>query len=370
ASILPGPEAMQLATYLGRWLHGTSGGIVAGLFFFLPAVGLLLLLSWLAAAHAEVNVVAGVLYGVQPVVIGVVADAVVRIGRRALRPRGLVVFSALAFVALYAFQIPFPAVVVAAGLAGILVQRFKPGLLGKASHGGAHQAENVAAPSLRRNVSLVGLWALLTALPLLVFLLWPGRESVFFKETAFFTWAAYVTIGGAYAVLSLVADQAVNAYGWLTAPQMVQGLGLAESTPGPLIMVVQYVGFLGAYNHAGGLAPGAAGTIGALATTYVTFLPSFMFIFIGAPYIDLLAGNRAIIAALTAVTAAVVGVIASLGVFFATKVLLPEAGGFDWFAAVVAVAAFVAAWRFRWPTHLLVGAGILLGILKVFVQQA
>ncbi|MSQ13053.1 MAG: chromate efflux transporter [Dehalococcoidia bacterium] len=375
ATILPGPEAMQLATYLGRRLHGTTGGIVAGLFFFLPAVSLLLLLSWLAVAHKDVTVVEGALYGVQPVVIAIVAEAVIRIGRRALRPRGLVGFALAAFLALYLLHIPFPAVVAAAALLGLAIQRFWPRLLARS--GGAHAAaadqEDQASqtpPTLRRNLGLIALWLALTGIPFLAIWLWQGRGTTLFQETRFFTWAAFVTFGGAYAVLSLVADQAVNVYGWLTGPQMVQGLALAESTPGPLIMVLQYVGFLGAYNHPGALSPWAAGTAGALTTTYVTFVPSFMFIFLGAPYIDLLAGNKRIAAALTAVTAAIVGVIANLGVFFATKVVTPESKGFDWFAAVVATTAFVAVVRFKLPIHVLIVAGVALGIIKVFIARA
>ncbi|MSP78057.1 MAG: chromate efflux transporter [Dehalococcoidia bacterium] len=371
ATLLPGPEAQQVATYIGWRLHGTLGGLVAGTFFVLPAVTILLVLSWLAAAHANVTVVAGALYGVQPVVIGIVAEAVVRIGRRALRPRALVGIAVAAFVAIYFLHIPFPLIVATAALIGLLAQRFTPALFQAPGRG-----ETIAAPVEKvppfwpRALKILAVSAAIWAIPVGAILLWQGADSTLFREARFFTWAAFITFGGAYAVLSFVADQAVNVYGWLSGAQMVQGLGLAESTPGPLIMVLQYVGFFGGYNNPGTLNPLLSGVLGALTTTFVTFLPSIMFVFLGAPYIELLGRNKRIATAMTAVTAAVVGVIANLGMFFATKVLFPATGGFDWFAALAAPIAFIAAWRFKVPLHVLVIAGIVTGITKLLIQQA
>src|SRR5918998_1199145 len=365
--LLPGPEAQQVATYIGWRLHGTLGGIVAGSFFVIPSIFVLLLLSYLAVAHSDVPAIRGLLYGVQPVVIAIVVEAVMRIGKRALGHPAL-----WAFAALYFLGVPFPLVVVAAAVGGVVLQRFVPQAFRGGGHGGAEEESAVdragpsARPSMLRNLRLVGTFAVLWALPVGAIWLWRGGDEVLLREALFFTGAAFVTFGGAYAVLSYISNVAVNDYGWLTADQMVQGLGLAESTPGPLIMVTQYVGFLGAWNRAPeGCAPLLYGTLGGLLTTYVTFLPCFMFIFLLAPYIELLAGNEKIRAALTGVTAAVVGVIANLAVFFAGRVLFPDGvslQGLDVFALVVAVASFVVLQRFKVPIYVMVPIGALLGM--------
>ncbi len=372
--LLPGPEAQQVATYIGWRLHGTLGGIVAGSFFVIPSIFVLLLLSWLAVAHSDVPAVRGLLYGVQPVVIAIVVEAVMRIGRRALGHASLGAFAVAAFVALYFLSVPFPLVVVAAAVGGIVLQRFVPGAfrqVGRGPDGGEEEAAVDRAaprgrPSVLRNLRLIGTFLVLWAVPVGAVWIWRGGEDVLVQEALFFTGAAFVTFGGAYAVLSYISNVAVNGYGWLTADQMVQGLGLAESTPGPLIMVTQYVGFLGAWKEAPeGFDPLVYGTLGALLTTYVTFLPCFMFIFLLAPYIELLAGNEKIRAALTGVTAAVVGVIANLAVFFAGRVLFPDGvslGGLDVFALVVAVASFVVLQRFKVPIYVMVPVGAVLGM--------
>ncbi len=371
--LLPGPEAQQVATYIGWRLHGTLGGIVAGSFFVIPSIFVLLLLSWLAVAHSDVPAVRGLLYGVQPVVIAIVVEAVMRIGKRALGHAALWAFAVAAFVALYFLSVPFPLVVVAAALGGVVLQRFVPQAFRGGGHGAAEEESAVdragpaARPSALRNMRLVGIFVVLWAVPVGALWAWRGGDDVLVREALFFTGAAFVTFGGAYAVLSYISNVAVNGYGWLTADQMVQGLGLAESTPGPLIMVTQYVGFLGAWNKAPeGFDPLLYGTLGALLTTYVTFLPCFLFIFLLAPYIELLAGNRRIRAALTGVTAAVVGVIANLAVFFAGRVLFPDGvslRGLDVFALVVAVASFVVLQRFKVPIYVMVPAGALLGMV-------
>ncbi len=372
--LLPGPEAQQVATYIGWRLHGTLGGIVAGSFFVIPSIFVLWLLSYLAAAHSDVPAITGLLYGVQPVVIAIVVEAVLRIGRRTLDHAVLVVFAVLAFVALYFLSVPFPLVVVAAAAGGLVLSRLMPEAFRGRGHGSSAEEEESAIdraassgrPSVLRNVRLLGTFILLWAVPVGVVYLWRGGEDVLVREALFFTGAAFVTFGGAYAVLSYVSDVAVNGYGWLTADQMVQGLGLAESTPGPLIMVTQYVGFLGAWNDPGPFDPLLYGTLGAAITTYATFLPCFLFIFLLAPYIELLANNRHLRAILVGVTAAVVGVIANLAVFFASRVLFPDrvsVGGLDFFALVVAVVSFVVLQRFKVPIYLMVPAGAVVGMV-------
>jgi chromate transporter len=369
--LLPGPEAQQVATYIGWRLHGTLGGIVAGTFFIIPSVFVLLLLSYLAVAYSDVPAITGLLYGVQPVVIAIVVEAMMRIGKRTLNHAVLVAFAVASFVAIYFLSVPFPAVVAAAAILGVLLQRLVPGAFRASGHGAGEEsavdrAGSNSRPSVLRNLRLVGIFVVLWAVPVGAIYLWRGGEDVLLREALFFTGAAFVTFGGAYSVLSYVADVAVNQYGWLTADQMVQGLGLAESTPGPLIMVTQYVGFIGAWNDPGPFSPLLYGTLGALITTYATFLPCFLFIFLLAPYIELLANNRFLQAALIGVTAAVVGVIANLAVYFATQVLFPDGvalGGLDVFALVVAVASFVVLQRFKTPIYLMVPIGAVIGMI-------
>jgi chromate transporter len=371
--LLPGPEAQQVATYIGWRLHGTLGGIVAGSFFVIPSIFVLLLLSYLAVAHSDVPAINGLLYGVQPVVIAIVVEAVIRIGRRTLNHAVLVAFAVLAFVALYFFSVPFPLVVLAAAIGGLLLSRPVPDAFrGGGGHGSSEEEESAVdragsngRPSMLRNLRLLATFLVLWAVPVGAIWIWRGGEDVLVREALFFTGAAFLTFGGAYSVLSYVADVAVNGYGWLTADQMVQGLGLAESTPGPLIMVTQYVGFIGAWNDPGPFSPLLYGTLGALITTYATFLPCFLFIFLLAPYIELLANDRRLRAILIGVTAAVVGVIANLAVYFATQVLFPDGysvGGLDVFALVVAVISFVVLQRFKVPIYLLVPVGALVGM--------
>jgi chromate transporter len=371
--LLPGPEAQQVATYIGWRLNGTLGGIVAGAFFVIPSIFVLLLLSYLAVAHSDVPAINGLLYGVQPVVIAIVVEAVLRIGKRTLNHFILVAFAILAFVALYFLSIPFPLVVVAAAVGGLLLSRAVPEAFGGGGHGSSEEAEAAidraasnGRPSMLRNLRLLGTFFVLWVVPVGALYLWRGGEDVLVSEALFFTGAAFLTFGGAYSVLSYVADVAVNGYGWLTADQMVQGLGLAESTPGPLIMVTQYVGFIGAWNDPGPYSPLLYGTLGAAITTYVTFLPCFLFIFLLAPYIELLANDRRLRAILVGVTAAVVGVIANLAVFFATQVLFPDGvtlTGLDIFALVVAVASFVVLQRFKVPIYLMVPVGAVIGMV-------
>lgn len=382
--LLPGPEAQQVATYLGWRLHGALGGIVAGAFFVIPSIFVLLLLAYLSAALSDVPAINGLLYGVQPVVIAVVVEALMRIGRRTLTHGALAGFAIAAFVAIYFLSVPFPAVVAMAALGGVILARLMPAAVQVQGHSSGEISEEEGAeaqdpssnglPSMERNLCLIGTFAALWALPVGAVWFWRGGEDVLFNEALFFTGAAFVTFGGAYAVLSYISSVAVGGYSWLEASQMVQGLALAESTPGPLIMVTQYVGFLGAYNDPGAYPPALYGTLGGLLTTYVTFLPCFMFIFLLAPYIELLANNARLRAALVGVTAAVVGVIANLAVFFASRVLFPEGenagfvvGRVDLLAVLLAALSFVALRRFGLPIYAVVPAGAVVGMAWVLL---
>lgn len=365
--LLPGPEAQQLATYIGWRMHGTIGGLVAGAFFVIPSIFVLLALSFIAVAYSDVRFVTGLLYGVQPVVVAVVLEAVSRIGKRTLGHPTLVLFAVASFVAIYFLSVPFPLVVALAALGGLLLHNRYPDVFRAKGPGEAEEADDVEPdrpPPMFRNLKLIGVFAVLWAVPVGALYLWRGPDDVLVQEALFFTGAAFVTFGGAYSVLSYISDVAVNGYGWLTADQMVQGLGLAESTPGPLIMVTQYVGFLGAWKLHGPFDPLLYGTLGALTTTYVTFLPCFLFIFLLAPYIELLARNRRLGAALAGVTAAVVGVIVNLAVFFGGRVLFPDGpSSLDLFALAMAVVAFAVLQRFRTPIFILVPIGALIGMV-------
>lgn len=369
--LLPGPEAQQLVTYIGWRLHGTWGGIAAGSLFVIPSIFVMMVLSYLAVAQIDIPAVAAAFYGIQPVVVAVVIEAVLRIGKKALKHRLLYGFAALAFVAIYFFKVPFPYIVAGAAAGGLFLQRGLPKIFCKGTFDAQTRQCRIevetsdkrknASPSFAHVVRVflicLGLWALVVGT------VWGlrGFEDTLTQSALFFTKAAFVTFGGAYAVLSYITEVAVGS-GWLTTPQMLIGLGLAESTPGPLIMVTQYVGFLAAWHLPGDLAPLAAAILGALITTYVTFLPCFFFIFAGAPYIEAMAGNQRIQAALTGVTAAVVGVILNLAVWFGHKVILPN-GGIDLFALIGAAVSLALLQKFHFPVHYLVPVGAAAGII-------
>jgi chromate transporter len=369
--LLPGPEAQQLATYIGWRLHGFWGGIVAGSLFVIPSVFIMLLLAYLAVAHIEIPAVAAAFYGIQPMVVAVVIEAVLRIGQKALNHWVLYLFSALAFIGIFFLKVPFPAIVAAAALGGLFMQDRLPEIFCKGDFDPSTQECRIEEePDLdnKRSKASSGhvlrvflicavLWILVVGAVWIV----RGHQDTLTQIGFFFTKAAFVTFGGAYAVLSYIADVAVSK-GWLTMEQMLIGLGLAESTPGPLIMVTQYVGFLAGWNLPGGLSPLAAGISGALITTYVTFLPCFFFIFAGAPFIESMAGNQRIQAALTGVTAAVVGVILNLAIWFGYKVILPG-GGVDWFALFSAAVSLVLLQKFHFPIQYLIPFGAVTGMI-------
>jgi chromate transporter len=358
--------------YLGWRMHGYRGGAVAGLFFLLPSVLLMLFLSWLAAAHGSVPLVAGMFRGIAGAVVAIVAQALWRIAKKSLKHPVFYGFAAASFLMGYVLNLKFPGIVVAAGLMGLWLGTVRPELF---CPGAVCEAEEEApqrpAGSPWRHVGRValvfaGLW-LAVAMP--VYLLSePG--SIVPKLLAFYSRASFVTFGGAYAVLSYVSDMALR-LSWVTQDQLVLGLGLAETTPGPLIMVTQFVGFLTAWNHPGTLSPLLAGVLGGLVTTYGMFLPSFFLVFCGAPYIEALTANPRLRSALTGITAAVVGVILKLGVVFATAAFWPSGpaggGGFDAFALTVALASGLALWRFNTGVHILVLASAAAGAAWTFL---
>lgn len=363
--LLPGPEAQQLAVYIGWLLHGTRGGLVAGIAFVLPSVFILLALSWIYVAWGSVPLVAALFYGLKPAVVAIVLEAVVRIGKRAFKTGFLVGVAGATLIAHTLLGVPFPVVVLAAGLVGLVAGRTRPELVGLAAHAAPAPARTTAPVSWRRSVAVLAIGGALWSAPIVGFTLWRGTDSVFVREALFFSKAAMVTFGGAYAVLGYIRDVAVEHYRWLDATQMMDGLGLAETTPGPLIMVTQFVGFLGAWHHPEGLSPALAGTLGALVTTWVTFVPCFIWIFLGAPYIERLRGNRHLTAALSAVTAAVVGVIVDLAGVFAYHAFFPQGrlDRLDLYAVSAAILAFVALQRWHFSMPAVIGAAAVLGAM-------
>ncbi|EIM24990.1 chromate efflux transporter [Microvirga lotononidis] len=337
--LLPGPEAQQLATYVGWLMHRTLGGLMAGGLFILPGVVAIMGLSWIYALYGKIGIVAALFFGLKAAVLAIVLEAVLRIGRRALKNRLLIGIAAAAFVAIFFLGAPFPLIVFAAGLIGFFggragLPQFQPG--GNGNGSGSHGdllGEDLpahAAPNARRSLHVAAIWLTLWLVPVLMLLLFLGRADVFSQIAVFFSKMAMVTFGGAYAVLAYVAQQAVDTYGWLRPGEMLDGLGMAETTPGPLIMVLQFVGFMAAFRNAGSLDPLLAGTLGGLLTTWVTFAPCFLWIFLGAPYIEVMRGNRALSGALSAITAAVVGVILNLAIWFGIHTIFGTVQSVTW----------------------------------------
>jgi len=390
--LLPGPEAQQLAVYVGWLMHRTAGGLLAGILFVLPGAVAIMALSVIYALYGNVGFVAALFFGLKAAVLAIVLQAVVRIGRRALRNATTTALAAASFVAIFCFAVPFPAIIAVAGLIGYLGGRARAAAFATGSAhgavGGSHVADSETALgdgvpeharpdrawSLKLGTALLALWLGPTAALLLLL----GPDHVFSDIAVFFSQMAVVTFGGAYAVLAYVAQAAVESYGWLEPGEMLDGLGLAETTPGPLIMVTQFVGFLGAFRDPGTLPPLLAGTLGGLLTTWVTFAPCFLWIFLGAPHVERLRGNRALSAALAAITAAVVGVILNLALWFALHVVFREVASFDAWAlriavpelasldpaaAALAAAALLAAFRFKVGVGLLLAAAAAAGLV-------
>jgi chromate transporter len=369
--VLPGPEAQQLATYIGWLMHRTWGGIVAGGLFVLPSVFILIGLSWIYVTYGNVPLVAGIFYGIKPAVVAIVLAAAWRIGQRALKHPALWALAAAAFVAIFAFDAPFPAIVLAAGIIGYAGGQLAPRIFSggsghgaaKASFGPALIDDDTPTPahalfSWTKLAAYVAAGLALWALVIGGLAMAGGWDGTLAQMGLFFSQAALLTFGGAYAVLPYVYQGAVEHYGWLTGPQMIDGLALGETTPGPLIMVVAFVGYLG------------AGIAGALVATYFTFLPSFVFIFAGAPFVETTHGNLKFSAPLTGITAAVVGVIVNLALFFAWHVFWPQgwAGRFDWVSALVGAVAFVALFRFKAGVMSVIGACALAGLAVTLVR--
>ena len=385
AMLLPGPEAQQLATYIGWLMHGTLGGIIAGVLFVLPSLGILIGLTWVYLAHGDLPVVAGILFGIKPAVTAIVVFAAWRIGSRVLHNRVLWGIAAAAFVAIFAADVPFPLIVLGAALVGYLGGRLAPASFtagaghqaSAADHGPAVIDDQGPPPahtrfSWPRTLAYGGAGLALWGLALAVLWSTQGWSGTLTQMGWFFTKAALVTFGGAYAVLPYVYQGGVETFGWLTGAQMIDGLALGETTPGPLIMVVAFVGFVGAWTREifGPDALVVAGIAGASVATFFTFLPSFLFILVGAPAVEATRHDLTFTAPLTAITAAVVGVILNLAVFFAWHVLWPEASGgapfagrFEWFALLITLAAFVALWRYRVGIIPVILASALAGLL-------
>ena len=388
--LLPGPEAQQLTVYVGWLMHRTWGGLVAGLLFVLPGALAIMALSWVYALYGQLSLVTGLFFGLKAAVLAIVLQAVVRIGARALRNAVMVALAAASFVAIFFFDAPFPAIVLAAGLTGFLGGRldlaaFKGGGHGSASAGQVADADSLLGAEVPAHAhgragglakaALVA--ALLWLGPVAALLLLLGPDHVFSEIALFFSKMAVVTFGGAYAVLAYVAQAAVESFGWLAPGEMLDGLGMAETTPGPLIMVTQFVGFMGAFRAPGELSALVAGTLGGLLTTWVTFAPCFLWIFLCAPYVERIRGNKALSAALTAITAAVVGVILNLAVWFALHLLFREVGSFqggglqvavphwsslDPAALVLTLLAMLAVLRFKLGTLTLLVVAAVLGL--------
>jgi chromate transporter len=375
--LLPGPEAQQLATYIGWLMHRTLGGIMAGGLFILPGIISIMALSYVYAGWGNIPIVVALFFGLKAAVLAIVIEAVVRIGKRALKNQVLIGLAVAAFVGIFFLDIPFPIIVFGAGLIGFIGGRMGVAAFqGGAGHGPSkakgseavvdsllgEQLPEHARPSVARSLKVSAVWLALWLVPVASILWAFGGSNVFSQIAVFFSKMAMVTFGGAYAVLAYVAQQAVEHYHWLKPGEMLDGLGMAETTPGPLIMVLQFVGFMAAFRDPGGLSPMMAGTLGGLLATWVTFTPCFLWIFLGAPYIETLRGNKALSAALSAITAAVVGVILNLAIWFAIHTVFhqtmpvrafplsfdaPVLASVDIWALALSVAAALAIFRFK-----------------------
>jgi chromate transporter len=375
--LLPGPEAQQLAIYIGWLLHKTRGGIVAGAFFVIPSIFVLWILSYIYAAFGNLPWIAAIFYGLKPAVTAIVVAAVIRIGGKALKNEVMWSLAAFAFVAIFFFKVPFPLIVLGAGIIGFAGGRlWQEKFYVISGHDSAAESSVLSdeqesplhtKPSFTRAIRVTIICVALWIIPTVLVGFWRGWESTLFKEGFFFTKAAVVTFGGAYAVLPYVAQEALFHYGWLKPGQMMDGLGLAETTPGPLIMVVQFVGFMGAWQHPEGLSPIVAATIGALLTTWVTFTPCFLWIFLGGPHIEQLRGNVKLATALSAITAAIVGVVLNLAVWFAMHVFFPQPGVIDWFAITLCAIALFGLLRWKWGIIPVVLGSGLVGLIYKFV---
>ncbi|MBN1239531.1 MAG: chromate efflux transporter [Gammaproteobacteria bacterium] len=391
--LLPGPEAQQLATYAGWMLHGTRGGLVAGTLFVLPGFVSILLLSVLYAGFQHIGLVQGLFFGIKAAVLAVVIEAVLRIGKRALKNAYMYAIAAGAFVAIFFLDLPFPLIIATAAFVGFIGSRVKPDKFVVITEHGAASSDAIegartakgrrAQPTLRRTLTVSAICLALWFVPLIALSSALGFDNVFTQIGLFFSKLAVVTFGGAYAVLAYMAQEAVQSYGWLEPGEMLDGLGMAETTPGPLIQVTQFVAFMGAFRNAGGLDPMLAGVLASILATWVTFVPCFLWIFLGAPYVERLQQNRSLSAALSAITAAVVGVIVNLAVWFGMHVVfdeveqlrgygvrlyLPGMETVDFASLALAAGAFVAMLRFRVGMLPVIGTSAALGAFWFLVS--
>jgi len=371
--LLPGPEGQQLATYIGWLMHKTRGGIIAGGLFILPGAIAIMTLSVIYATLGNVGIVAALFFGLKAAVLAIVFQAVVRIGKRSLKSGVMKALAAAAFVAIFFFNVPFPLIVLAAGVIGYVGASLGHSAFANGGHGSSgastdrqsllgEELPEHARSSGRQSLKVLALWLALWLIPIALLFFFVGGSSVFSRIAIFFSEMAVVTFGGAYAVLAYVAQQAVESFHWLRPREMLDGLGMAETTPGPLIIVVQFVGFIAAYREPGSLPPLLAGIYGGLLTLWVTFAPCFLFIFVGAPYIEKLRGNKALTGALSAITATVVGVILNLAIWFAIHTIFhktvpvysygfsferPLVDSLDIWALLLSVSAMIAVFRFK-----------------------
>lgn len=392
--LLPGPEAQQLATYVGWLLHGWRGGVVAGTLFVLPGFLSILVLSVLYAVYQQADLVVALFFGLKAATLAVVVEAVFRIGKKALKNRVMVLLAALTFVGIFFFEVPFPLIVLGAGLVGLAGGRFRPDRFCVIR---GHEApdedsdvvinDHLAAhtrPSWGRTIRVAAILLVLWFGPVALLFGWLGPKHVLTTESVFFGKTAVVTFGGAYAVLAYMAQQAVEVYGWLGPGEMLDGLGMAETTPGPLIQVVQFVGFMGAYRNPEPFDPLTAAILASVVTTWVTFVPCFLWIFLGAPYIERLRGNKILSAGLSAITAAVVGVVLNLAVWFAVHVafghveewrgfglrlLLPDLASADLASIAIALGAFIAMFKLKWNMILTLGVAAAVGSVYAFILR-
>ncbi|HUR46945.1 MAG TPA: chromate transporter, partial [Candidatus Saccharimonadales bacterium] len=358
--------------------------IAAGTLFVLPSAIILWVLSFVYVSYGKLGWVAAIFYGLKPAVLGIVAAAVIRIGNKALKNPVMWSVAGATFLAIFFLKVPFPLIIGLAALLGLIGGRFwkeKFLVVRPATNDVGAPPEQEAVlnddgegarelkPSLARAVRVLGTCIILWWAPVFLLAAWLSWEHTLVREGLLFSKAAMVTFGGAYAVLPYVSQQAVETQGWLTGPEMLDGLGLAETTPGPLIMVLQFVGFVGGWHHPGNLPRLLAATLGALITTWTTFVPCFLWIFLGAPHIEQLRGNEKLSAALSSVTAAVVGVIANLGVWFGGQVIFSGKEGADWFVILIAVVTFIGIWKWKWDlVPVVLGAG-LIGLLRYLIEQ-
>jgi chromate transporter len=335
--LLPGPEAQQLATYIGWLMHRTLGGIMAGVLFIVPGIVAIMALSYVYAGYGNVPFVVALFFGLKAAVLAIVLEAVFRIGKRSLRNNAMVLLAGAAFVGIFFLNIPFPIIIFGAALVGLVGSWSGLGAFQSSiNHGDGKKDGGLVdsllgeelpehtRPTVARALLVSAIWLALWLVPVIAILVTLGTTNVFSQIAIFFSKMAMVTFGGAYAVLAYVAQQAVENYGWVKPGEMLDGLGMAETTPGPLIMVLQFVGFMGAFRDPGSLSPMLAGTLGGLLATWVTFTPCFLWIFLGAPFIETLRGNKALNGALSAITAAVVGVVLNLAIWFAVHTIFGE----------------------------------------------